>query len=69
MKCKVLHESGGRLRVHLCVAYMTLEQADVVVADVPCSGLGIIRKKPSDNDANSEDNHYLCLNSKTQICI
>ena len=30
MKCKVLHESGGRLRVHLCVAYMTLEQADVV---------------------------------------
>ena len=21
------------------------------------------------NDANSEDNHYLCLNSKTQICI
>ena len=30
---------------------------------------GIIRKKPSDNDVNSEDNHYLCLNSKTQICI
>lgn len=31
--------------------------------------ISIIRKKPSDNDVNSEDNHYLCLNSKTQICI
>ena len=30
MKCKILHESGGRLRVHLDVRHMTLEQADLL---------------------------------------
>lgn len=30
MKCLILHESRGRLRVHLCLTHMTLQQADVV---------------------------------------
>ena len=30
MKCKVLHRSRGRLRVHLCVCRMSLHQADVL---------------------------------------
>ncbi len=30
MKCKILHESSGRLRVHLDVRHMTLEQADLL---------------------------------------
>ena len=30
MKCKILHESVGRLRVHLDVRHMTLEQADLL---------------------------------------
>jgi 16S rRNA (cytosine967-C5)-methyltransferase len=32
-----------------------LQQADVVVADVPCSGLGIIRKKPDIRYKNPRD--------------
>lgn len=30
MKCKILHTSAGRIRVHLCVNGMTLGQADVL---------------------------------------
>ena len=30
MKCKILHESKGRLRVHLMQTRMTLAQADVL---------------------------------------
>ena len=30
MKCKILHTSAGRLRIHLCVNGMTLRQADVL---------------------------------------
>ena len=30
MKCKILHTSAGRIRVHLCVNGMTLRQADVL---------------------------------------
>ena len=30
MRCKILHTSAGRLRVHLCVNGMTLRQADVL---------------------------------------
>ena len=30
MKCKILHESKGRIRVHFCQKYMTLHQADTV---------------------------------------
>lgn len=30
MKCKILHESRGRLRVHLCISRMTLRQADLL---------------------------------------
>lgn len=30
MKCLVLHESQGRLRVHLCISRMTLHSADVL---------------------------------------
>ena len=30
MKCNILHESAGRLRVHLHCGYMTLHQADVL---------------------------------------
>ena len=30
MKCRVLHESRGRLRVHLLCGRMTLHQADVL---------------------------------------
>ncbi len=30
MKCKILHKSRGRLRVHLCVRRMTLEEADIL---------------------------------------
>ena len=29
MKCKILHESKGRIRVHFCQKYMTLHQADM----------------------------------------
>ena len=30
MKCKILHETTGRLRVHLCCGRMKLSQADVL---------------------------------------
>ena len=30
MKCNILHESAGRLRVHLHCGYMTLHQADIL---------------------------------------
>ena len=30
MKCKILHETTGRLRVHLCCGRMSLSQADVL---------------------------------------
>ena len=30
MKCKIMHESSGRLRVHLNCVRMTLRQADVL---------------------------------------
>ena len=30
MKCKVLHESAGRLRVHIVQPRMTLRQADLL---------------------------------------
>lgn len=30
MKCKILHESRGRLRIHLCVSRMTLDEADLL---------------------------------------
>ena len=30
MKCKILHDTAGRLRVHLCCKRMTLLQADVL---------------------------------------
>ncbi len=29
MKCKILHESPGRIRVHFCTGRMTLRQADI----------------------------------------
>ncbi|MCR5825792.1 MAG: heavy metal translocating P-type ATPase [Oscillospiraceae bacterium] len=32
MKCKILHESAGRLRVHLCAPRMSCRQADVLEA-------------------------------------
>ncbi len=30
MKCKIVHESGGRMRVHLNCVRTTLRQADVL---------------------------------------
>ena len=30
MKCTILHETRGRMRVRLCCRCMTLEQADVL---------------------------------------
>ena len=30
MKCLVLHESQGRLRVHLCINRMSLHSADIL---------------------------------------
>lgn len=30
MKCKILHGSAGRLRVHLCIENMSLRQADIL---------------------------------------
>ena len=30
MRCTILHESPGRLRVHMHCAHMTLHQADVL---------------------------------------
>ena len=30
MKCKILHETTRRLRVHLCCGRMTVSQADVL---------------------------------------
>ena len=44
MKCKILHETRGRIRVHMLQNRMTLEQADILeyylrtvegVAEVP----------------------------------
>ena len=32
MKCTILHESRGRLRVHVCNVRMTLHRADVLEA-------------------------------------
>ena len=32
MKCKILHESAGRLRVHLCAGRMSCRQADLLEA-------------------------------------
>ena len=29
MKCKILHESKGRIRVRFCMKRMTLKQADI----------------------------------------
>ena len=30
MKCRILHESSSRMRVHVCQSRMTLEQADIL---------------------------------------
>ena len=30
MKCKIMHESAGRMRVHLACRRMSLHQADVL---------------------------------------
>ncbi len=30
MKCQIIHEARGRMRVHLCISRMTLEDADVL---------------------------------------
>ena len=32
MKCKILHESKGRLRIHFCINRMSLRQADIIDA-------------------------------------
>ena len=32
MRCRILHESRGRMRVHICKAYMTCSQADILEA-------------------------------------
>ena len=32
MKCTILHESRGRMRVHVCAVRMTLHRADVLEA-------------------------------------
>lgn len=29
MKCKILHESKGRMRVRFCMSRMTMKQADI----------------------------------------
>ena len=29
MKCKIIHESKGRMRVRFCIRHMTLRQADI----------------------------------------
>ena len=30
MKCKIMHESSGRIRVHMIQKYMSLAQADIL---------------------------------------
>ena len=30
MKCKILHESAGRMRVHICAGHMSCRQADIL---------------------------------------
>ena len=42
MKCKILHESKGRIRVHFFQKYMTLHQADI--AEYALSAIGGITK-------------------------
>ena len=32
MKCKILHESKGRLRIHFCINRMSMRQADIIDA-------------------------------------
>ena len=54
-KLKLIESGAARLGIHIVRAALAdgkerhaawVGQADVVLADVPCSGLGIIRKKP-----------------------
>ena len=42
MKCTILHESTGRMRVHVCAVRMTLHRADVLEAYL--NGQDAIRK-------------------------
>lgn len=52
-KLRFINEGAERLSINIiktdtgdAVEYLSEEQADVVLADVPCSGLGTISKKP-----------------------
>ena len=40
MKCKILHQSRGRIRVHLCTAKLTLEQAAQRALELTNEGFG-----------------------------
>ena len=39
MKCKILHETTGRLRVHLCCGRMTLSQAEMAYGKLSQPGI------------------------------
>ena len=80
MKCKILHESKGRIRVHFCHKYMTLHQADT--AEYALSAVSDITKvqvfdRTSDvvlyyrcarNEVLSALSHF-CYNEKKEALV
>ena len=56
MKCKIMHESEGRIRVHMKQSYMTSAQADLLeyyLREIP----GVTRVKVSERTADATVNY------------
>ena len=51
MKCKILHDTAGRLRVHLCCKRMTLRQADVLEYYLAVDGVRSVKVYDRTRDA------------------
>ena len=58
MKCKILHESKGRIRLHFCQNHMTLHQADV--AEYALSAISGITKVQVFDHTCDVIVHYNC---------
>lgn len=64
MKCRILHESKGRIRVHFCQKYMTLHQADM--AEYALSAVSGITKVQV-FDRTCDVVLYYCCDRKTVL--
>ena len=62
MKCKILHESKGRMRVHFFQKYMTLHQADIAESALSAVN-GITKVQVSDRTCDAVI-YYRCERSK-----